>query len=91
MSDVADASKAPASEIGGKITCLICGAHTHTIAQHLKKEHEGISLEQYQADYPDAPILSDFAKAEIARRQAKETAENTVNDMNGFSDEEAHA
>ena len=49
-----------------KITCKVCGAETHIIASHLKKEHgpdsdNPVSLEKYRELYPDAPLMSEKA------------------------------
>lgn len=52
----------------GRITCNICGAQVHAIETHLKNDHPGFTLAEYQATYPDAPILSELAKEKIAER-----------------------
>jgi cobaltochelatase CobS len=51
-----------------KITCQKCGAQTHAIQSHIKNEHPDYSLEQYKQDYPDAPLLSEKAKALLAAK-----------------------
>ena len=55
-----------------KISCEVCGAEVHSIKKHLAEEHEGMSLEQYRADYPDAPIVSDYAKKLIMKRKQEQ-------------------
>lgn len=54
-----------------KIACQICGAETHAIAAHLKKEHPEITLAAYEADFPGAPLLSAAAIDAIAKREAE--------------------
>lgn len=60
------------SEVSGKIACEICGTRVHAIQLHLRDHHPGVSIEQYRADYPDAPILSAEAAARIAARSKSE-------------------
>ncbi|MDT4829605.1 cobaltochelatase, CobS subunit [compost metagenome] len=57
-----------------KIKCELCGAEVHAIQIHLKNDHEGISLEDYQQQFPSAPILSELAKQKLAERQAAAAA-----------------
>jgi cobaltochelatase CobS len=54
-----------------KITCQICGEETHAIGTHLRKAHEGYHLDLYKTQFPDAPLLSEYAKAELARRKSE--------------------
>lgn len=54
-----------------KIKCEICGAETHAIQIHLKEAHKGVSIEKYQEQYPEAPILSAFAEARLAAKRAE--------------------
>lgn len=58
---------------GDKIVCQICGAHVHSIALHMK-EHPGVTLEQYQVDYPGAPVLSPLAEQRLKERAAAAAA-----------------
>ena len=58
-----------------KITCEICGALTHSIEVHLKKEHPEMSLDEYQKRFPGKPILSDFAMKVIQEHQRAKIAE----------------
>jgi cobaltochelatase CobS len=58
----------------GKITCMVCGGLVHSIQQHLKEAHPTMSLQDYQAKFPDEPILSETAKAVIAKHQAEKAA-----------------
>lgn len=59
-----------------QITCEICGGKTHAIAIHLKKKQcsEAITLEAYQARFPDAPIMSDYAIQALEKKRAEEAA-----------------
>jgi cobaltochelatase CobS len=53
-----------------KITCCRCGAKVHSIKIHIERDHaaEGYRLEDYQREYPDAPLLSEIARIELAKR-----------------------
>lgn len=51
-----------------KIKCEICGCEVHVIQTHLKKEHQDVSLEEYTAKYPDAPLFSETVIAEMKNR-----------------------
>ena len=52
-----------------KITCSLCGAQTHSIELHLKKDHPEMTVEEYQRRFPDDPLLSDYAKQLIEERK----------------------
>jgi len=59
-----------------KITCKICGAQEHSIQIHLRKAHPEWTTERYTATYPDAPLLSEAAKAALEKKRAQaETTE----------------
>lgn len=53
-----------------KIKCELCGAETHAIQIHLKEAHKGVTLAQYQEQFPDAPLMSEFARARVAAARA---------------------
>lgn len=59
----------------GKIVCEIDGARVHSIPTHLKKVHPDWTLERYRTTYPDAPLLSETAKALVAAKAAEKKAE----------------
>lgn len=49
-----------------KITCQVCGELCHSIQIHIKEAHLGeITLDEYKEEYPDAPLLSEMAKAKV--------------------------
>ena len=54
----------------GKITCQICGSLEHTIQLHIRDAHPDWTIERYRAEFPDAPVLSDLAKAKLAKKKA---------------------
>lgn len=54
-----------------KIKCELCGAETHAIQIHLKEAHKGVTLAQYQEQFPDAPLMSEFARARVAAARAE--------------------
>lgn len=58
-----------------KIECEICGSKVHAIEIHLRKEHPEMSITEYQKRFPDAPILSDYAKTLIEDRRKKRIEE----------------
>lgn len=55
-----------------RIVCQICKAHVHSIQLHLQKDHAdmGMTLAQYQEQYPGAPVLSELAKKRIEEHHA---------------------
>jgi cobaltochelatase CobS len=53
-----------------RIECRICGAKVHAIQTHLKEQHAEMTLAQYQAQFPGAPIFSEAAKRVIAAKKA---------------------
>lgn len=54
-----------------KIKCRICGAETHSIQMHLKQDHtDELSLDDYIAKFPDAPLMSELAKKKLAEKRA---------------------
>jgi len=62
------------SVINAKIACAECGALTHAIQLHLPEDHSGMTLADYQAKHPGAPIMSEMAKARIAEKVAASAA-----------------
>lgn len=56
----------------GRIKCAICGAETHSIQLHLRNDHPDWTIEQYQARFPDHPLLSKMAEAKIAEKKRAE-------------------
>lgn len=53
-----------------KIKCELCNAEVHAIQMHLKNDHPGVTIEDYIRDYPDAPLMSELAKAKLAEKRA---------------------
>lgn len=54
-----------------KISCRICGAEIHAVQAHLKTDHPYISMDDYIAKFPDAPLMSEKAKQLLAAKRAK--------------------
>lgn len=63
------------AESNEKITCQIDGAKTHSIAHYLKNHHPDWTVERYCAEYPDAPLVSEFAKRKTEEIRARKAAE----------------
>lgn len=55
----------------GKIKCELCGALVHAIQVHLKHDHPEVSIAEYSKKFPNAPQLSELAKARIAERESE--------------------
>lgn len=57
------------------IQCRICGGQIHAVKTHLERDHKDWTVERYQQEYPDAPMLSEFMKAKIAERKRELSGE----------------
>lgn len=59
-----------------KINCAICGAQIHSVQLHLKTEHPEVTVDQYTAQYPEAPLFSELAlkKLEEQRKERERVA-----------------
>lgn len=57
-----------------KINCKICSAEVHSIDMHLKKDHPEWTIDRYQKEFPEAPILSEQAIQRIEEIKAKKAA-----------------
>lgn len=64
------------------IKCEICEANIHSVKAHLKEAHPEVSLEDYQAKFPDADVMSkrflEVAakhRAEMERKAAEASAD----------------
>lgn len=62
----------------GRIDCKICGAQVHAIETHLKNDHPDVTLAEYKATYPDAPVLSELAKKKISEAMERNKAQRVV-------------
>lgn len=63
----------PADMVGDKLICKLCGAAQHSIKLHLGTSHPGVTEEDYQKQFPGAPMLSPVAQQALAARQAAAT------------------
>lgn len=61
-----------------RIKCELCGMEVHAIQSHLKTHHEDVTLEQYRERFPQAPILSDYARRRAADIMAKKAQAGDV-------------
>ena len=57
-----------------KIECKLDGAMVHSVELHLRNNHPEVSIADYMAQYPGAPILSELAKQTIAKKKAEAVA-----------------
>ncbi len=71
-------SEAAVAADDGKILCQIDGAKCHSVSLHIKNNHPDWTLERYRAEYPDAPVLSEYAKAMVMKRKAEQKAETSM-------------
>ncbi|KKL74009.1 hypothetical protein LCGC14_2069190 [marine sediment metagenome] len=53
-----------------KIGCRKCGARYHRIDVHIKTAHS-MSVDQYHGEYPDASVLSEYAKAALEEKDVE--------------------
>jgi cobaltochelatase CobS len=58
-----------------QITCQICGGQCHAIRLHLRDNHPEVTVEQYAAKFPDAPLLSKLAQAKVDAHLAAKAKE----------------
>ena len=61
------------------IKCAICDLDVHAVKIHLRDNHgpeseSPMTLEEYETKYPEAPLLSEFAKNKIAEHKAQKAA-----------------
>lgn len=66
-----------------RIRCQLCNSMVHSIELHLRKDaahaDNPITIAEYQAQFPDAPVLSEVAKQKLAEQRAvKERAAAAV-------------
>jgi len=66
-----DAAEQKTASVDDKIVCQIDGAMVHSIQIYLKNNHPDWTMERYVREYPDAPVLSEYAKQLVARKAAE--------------------
>lgn len=54
-----------------RIICQMCGELTHSISNHIKGSHPDYTIEDYQNDFPEAPIFSELALAKMEEKRAE--------------------
>lgn len=59
-----------------KIECRVCGEQCHSIKAHIQKAHtpdsdQPITFEEYQAQFPEAPIMSEVFKKKLEEKQGE--------------------
>ncbi|EJL8716093.1 AAA family ATPase [Vibrio parahaemolyticus] len=76
-----------------QIECRVCGAKVHAMAIHIRDEHPEMTLEEYTATYPDAPVLSEVAKKRIEEKKkavAKEKESREISKLEASSSSSTH-
>jgi cobaltochelatase CobS len=63
-----------------KIKCEECGAEVHAIQNHLKEAHPTMTLSEYQAKHPSAPIFSEEMLRRIEQKKKEATAPAAAGD-----------
>lgn len=67
------------SATDGKIVCHIDNERVHSIALHIKNKHADTwTVDRYQQEFPDAPLLSKLAEETIAKRAAEKLVEQKI-------------
>lgn len=63
----------------GKLICLLDGAHVHVIQTHLKNNHPGVSVQDYQTKFgANVPLMSESAKKVYLKKQAEQKSETVA-------------
>lgn len=61
-----------------KIICKIDNQPCHSIERHIKEFHADWSVERYRQEFPNEPLLSDFALSKLAEIRRKKEAEKKL-------------
>lgn len=68
------------------IACAECGARVHAIKLHLRDgAHGGMTVEDYQSKFPDAPLTSPYADHLVAEKKKAEVGAITAPAVEGKS------
>lgn len=62
------------------IACRVCEAKIHGVSKHLAEQHPEMTLQDYKAKYPGAPLYSDEAKALILKREQQKAKMTQAHD-----------
>jgi len=68
----------------GRVICQLDGQPVHVIQTHLKKNHPTVSANDYRAQFPGAPMLSEKAQAALAKKKAER--ESVTANMSGVAE-----
>lgn len=63
--------------VNEKIVCHIDNQMVHSVQVHIKKHHPEWTIERYQQEFPDAAILSDYAKQVLEKKKAGQGSAQT--------------
>lgn len=53
------------------IKCEICGGQIHAVKTHLDRDHPDWTVERYQQEFPNAPMMSEFMAQKVRERKAQ--------------------
>lgn len=76
LNDAKHQNNISATEADG-VRCELDGVFVHSVAAYLKVVHPDVSIEQYQQQFPDAPLVSERLKA-VKQKQETEMAMSKV-------------
>lgn len=71
----------PAPSASDKIICKIDGQPCHSIERHIKEFHGDWTIERYKQEFPNEPLLSEFALAKLAEIRAKKEREKLTENL----------
>lgn len=78
---MANAERKEENANGGRIACQLCGSLIHSVQIHIRDEHPEMSIDDYKETFPNAPLLSDAAKARLEQKR-EERQINHINAVN---------
>ena len=60
-----------------RVKCQVCGKYFHRIEPHIERDHD-MTLEEYQAQFPGSPVLSEAAKKRLEKGSKKAPAKKAA-------------
>lgn len=82
--DATIASEAENVSADDKIVCQIDNVQVHSIQTHIKQHHADTwTIERYQEEFPDAPLLSPYAEAFLRKKLKEKKAQVQAQTVSG--------